>query len=132
MPMYDPPHPGQLARYDCLEPPGLTTERAAQGLGVSPDELLDLMDGKASVSVDMSIRLSKAFGSSPEVWLGMQVAYDQWQIGSGAKRVEVERFWSDDHIPEQDMEPAVHPPIQSPLPTESSMPATVAASPSQR
>ena len=93
MPMYDPPHPGRLVRYECVEALGLTVERAAKGLGVSPKTLSDLMDGKTSVSVDMSIRLSKAFGSSPEVWVGMQIAYDQWQIRQGTKRVEVERFW---------------------------------------
>ena len=92
MPMHNPPHPGLLVRHECLEPLGLSVERAAEGLGVSAKALSDLMDGKASVSVDMSIRLSKAFGSSPEVWVGMQIAYDQWQIRKGAKRMKVEDF----------------------------------------
>lgn len=38
--------------------------------------LSDLLNGKAGVSVDMAIRLSKAFGSSAETWLGLQTAYD--------------------------------------------------------
>jgi plasmid maintenance system antidote protein VapI len=40
----------------------------------------------------MSIRLSKAFGSTPETWLGMQTAYDLWQARSRVKQIKVERF----------------------------------------
>ena len=38
-----------------------------------------LLNGRTGVSVEMAIRLSKAFGSTPETWLGMQMAYDLWQ-----------------------------------------------------
>ena len=40
----------------------------------------------------MEIRLSKAFGSTPETWLGMQMAYDVWQARGRAGEIEVERF----------------------------------------
>lgn len=130
MPMYDPPHPGDLVRYECLEPLGLTVERAAQGLGVTPQELLDLIDGRASVSVEMSFRLSKAFGSSPEVWVGMQIAHDRWQMEKGAKRIEVENFWPSDPTPtleSGDSPPAAHSPTSA-----SSIPTTTATSPTHR
>ena len=54
--------------------------------------LSDLVNGKAGVSVEMSIRLSRAFGSTPETWLGMQMAYDLWQIRERADQIEVEDF----------------------------------------
>ena len=92
MPMHNPPHPGEIVREECLEPLGLTVTRAAQGLGVTRQALSDLVNGKAGVSVEMSLRLSKAFGSSPETWLGMQTAYDLWQAQERAERIEVERF----------------------------------------
>ena len=92
MPMSNPPHPGEIVREECLEPLGLTVTRAAQGLGVTRQALSDLVNGKAGVSVEMSFRLSKAFGSSPETWLGMQTAYDLWQAKERAERIEVERF----------------------------------------
>ena len=92
MPMHNPPHPGEIVRKECLEPLGLTVTRAAQGLGVTRQALSDLVNGKASVSVEMSLRLSKAFGSSPETWLGMQTAYDLWRASERADRIEVERF----------------------------------------
>ena len=40
----------------------------------------------------MAVRLSKAFGSSPETWLGMQMAYDLWQVRERAEQITVERF----------------------------------------
>ena len=91
-PMLNPPHPGEIVREECLEPLGLTVTRAAQGLGVTRQALSDLVNGKAGVSVQMSLRLSKAFGSSPETWLGMQTAYDLWRAQERADSIEVERF----------------------------------------
>ena len=92
MPMYNPSHPGGLAWRVCIEPMGLPVARVAKGLGVSERELQDLLDEKASVSVDMAIRLSKAFGSTPKVWLGMQTAYDLWQARDDPERFAVEDF----------------------------------------
>lgn len=79
MAMHDPPHPGGIVRRQCIEPLGLTVPRAAEGLGVTRQALSEVLSGHAGVSVDMAIRLSKAFGSTPETWLGMQMAYDLWQ-----------------------------------------------------
>ncbi len=59
---------------------------------MTPQALTDLMDEKTSVSAEMAIRLSKAFGSSPETWLGMQTAYDLWHARDAAERIEVEKF----------------------------------------
>ena len=94
MPMQNPPHPGEIVRWESLEPLGLTVTRAAEGLGVTRQALSDLVNGKAGVSVEMSLRLSKAFGSTPETWLGMQMAYDLWQARDRAKEIDVERFAS--------------------------------------
>ncbi len=92
MSMHNPPHPGEIVRHECLEPLGLTVTRAAQGLGVTRRALSDIVNEKAGVSVEMSIRLSRAFGSTPETWLGMQTAYDLWQVRGRAREIEVEDF----------------------------------------
>ena len=86
MAMHNPPHPGGLVRRRCLEPLGLSVTRAAEGLGVTRQALSELVNEKAGVSVDMAIRLSKAFGSAPETWLGMQMAYDLWPARAGRAR----------------------------------------------
>ncbi len=92
MTMNNPPHPGGIVRRQCLEPLGLSVTRAAQGLGVTRQALSDLVNGHAGVSTEMAVRLSKAFGSSPETWLGMQMAYDLWQVRERAEQITVERF----------------------------------------
>ena len=94
MAMHDPPHPGGIVRRQCLEPLGLTVTRAAEGLGVTRQALSELLNGRAGVSVEMAVRLSKAFGSTPETWLGLQMAYDLWQVRSRAGEIAVERFVS--------------------------------------
>ncbi len=90
VPMNNPPHPGEIVRHECLEPLSLTVTRAAKGLGVSRQTLSELVNEKAGISVEMSIRLSKGFGSTPETWLGLQTAYDLAKARS--KKIEVERF----------------------------------------
>ncbi len=92
MPMHNPPHPGAILRRQCLAPLGLSVTEAAKGLGITRQALSDLLNGKAGVSVDMAIRLAKAFGSSPETWLGLQTAYDLWQARSRAQSIKVKRF----------------------------------------
>lgn len=92
MAMHNPPHPGGLIRRQCLEPLGLSVTRAAAGLGVTRGALSELVNERASVSVEMAIRLSKGFGSTAETWLGMQMAYDLWQARERADRITVERF----------------------------------------
>lgn len=92
MAMHNPPHPGGIVRRQCLEPLGLTVTRAAEGLGVTRQALSDLVNERAGISVEMAIRLSKAFGSTPETWLGMQTAYDLWSMRQLADEIDVERF----------------------------------------
>ena len=92
MAMHNPPHPGGIVRRQCLEPLGLSVTATAECLGVSRQSLSELVNERGGVSVDMAIRLSKAFGSTPETWLGMQMAYDLWQARSRIDDIKVERI----------------------------------------
>ena len=92
MAMVNPPHPGGIVKHECLEPLGLSVSKAAEGLGVSRQALSELVNEKSAVSVEMAIRLSKAFGSSPETWLGMQMAYDLWEARERASQLQVTRL----------------------------------------
>ena len=94
MAMQDPPHPGGIVRRQCLEPLGLSATRAARGLGVTRQAMSDLVNERTGISVDMAIRLSKAFGATPETWLGMQMAYDLWQARERTDQIKVESFAS--------------------------------------
>ncbi len=89
--MKNPPHPGRIIRHECLEPLDLSITKAADILGVSRLTLSNLVNGKNGVSPEMAIRLSKAFGSSPEVWLGLQMDYDLAQVEKRAAKIKVKK-----------------------------------------
>jgi len=91
MPMKNPPHPGVSVRINCLEPLGLSVTEAAKVLGVTRQALNNLVNGKSGISPEMAIRLSKAFGSSPETWLGMQLDYDLAQARRHEGKIRVRR-----------------------------------------
>jgi len=91
MPMNNPPHPGEIVRKDCIEPLDLTITEAAEGLGVSRKHLSALVNGRAGISPEMAIRLSKAFGGSPESWLTQQMQYDLRQAQEEGEP-DVKRF----------------------------------------
>ncbi len=92
MKMKNPPHPGRIVRRECIEPLGLTVTEAAMALGVTRQALNNLVNGKSGVSPQMAIRLSKAFGGSAEVWLGLQMDYDLARAEKHADRIKVERL----------------------------------------
>ena len=89
--MKNPPHPGRIVRQECIEPLGLTVTGAARALGVSRQALNNLVNGRAGVSPEMAIRLSKAFGSSPEVWLGLQMESDLAQAEKKAGHIRIKK-----------------------------------------
>jgi antitoxin HigA-1 len=89
MRMKNPPHPGEHVLKDCLEPLGLSITRGADILGVTRLTLSNLVNGKNGISPEMAIRLSKAFGGRPEVWLGMQSDYDLARAMKKADRIKV-------------------------------------------
>jgi addiction module HigA family antidote len=91
MPMKNPPHPGEHLRSDYLEPLGLSVTAAARTLGVTRQTLNNLVNGASGISPEMAIRLSKAFGGGPEVWLGMQMTYDLAQAMRKAGAIKVQR-----------------------------------------
>ena len=71
---------------------GLNVTRAAEALGVTRQALSELVNERTGTSVEMAIRLSKAFGSTPETWMGMQMAWDLWQSRDRAGQIAVEKF----------------------------------------
>jgi addiction module HigA family antidote len=90
--MNNPPHPGEIIREECLKPLGLTVTAAATGLGITRKALSELLNGHTGLSPEMAIRLAKAFGSSAETWLRLQMQYDLWQAEQRAETIQVERL----------------------------------------
>ena len=78
MPMYDPPHPGEILREDYLIPLGLSVSKAADGLDISQKQLSLIVNGRAGISPAMAIKLAHAFDTTPQLWLGLQDHHDLW------------------------------------------------------
>ena len=92
MAMHNPPHPGEVIRDLCLEALNLSVTDAAKKLKVTRKALSELVNGHSRVSPQMAVRISKAFGGSPESWLRQQMQYDLWKLRSFSKSLKIDKF----------------------------------------
>ena len=89
-----PAHPGQFVRMEIVEPLGLSVTAAARILGVTRPALSTLLNGHASLSPDMALRVEKAFGPKMDTLLRMQTAYDIAEARGRAGEIKVKRYTS--------------------------------------
>ena len=87
-----PPHPGTFIRIKALEEFGLSVAAAARLLGVRRATLSDLVNGNASLSPEMALRVEKAFGISIDLLLRMQDLHDAAQMRARAGEIDVRRY----------------------------------------
>ena len=73
MTMFNPPHPGAVLREYLGD---ISETTAANHLGITRAALSRILNGSAGISADMALRLADSFGTSAELWAGMQVQYD--------------------------------------------------------
>jgi addiction module HigA family antidote len=92
MPMFNPPHPGELIRTEIIEPLGLSVTAAAKVLCVSRPALSSLLNGKADLSGDMALRIEKAFGPKMDTLMRMQSAYDIARTRRRESKIRVRRY----------------------------------------
>lgn len=74
-----PTHPGQILKNLYMIPLELTNTHLAQVLGVSRKTISAIVNSHNSITPDMALRLSRAFNTSPELWVNLQKTYDLWQ-----------------------------------------------------
>jgi addiction module HigA family antidote len=87
-----PPHPGEFIRTEVLDELGLSVTKAAEVLGVRRATLSDFLQGRASLSPEMALRIEKAFRVDMEMLLRMQAWYDTKQMRRRAKDIDVKRY----------------------------------------
>jgi addiction module HigA family antidote len=92
--MFNPPHPGEVIKELCLDPLELSVTEAAEALGVSRKTLSSILNGRAGISPEMAIRLSKAFGTTPESWMNQQAQYDLWHAQRAASSIKVKKLYA--------------------------------------
>jgi addiction module HigA family antidote len=91
MKMKNPPHPGPLVR-DNLDDLGLSVAEGAIGLGVTRQQLYNVINGKSGITPEMAVRLEKAFGGSADAWLRMQANHDLALVRKRDKEIVVARL----------------------------------------
>jgi len=69
-------HPGEILRYEFLEPYGITPYRLSKDIGVPQTRIAEIIAGRRGISADTALRLSRYFGTSAEFWLNLQVIHD--------------------------------------------------------
>ena len=87
-----PVHPGDVLKFEFLEPLGLSQNELARQIGVPPRRINEIVHGKRSVTPDTAIRLSKFFGTSAKFWLGLQAEFDLDSIIYAERTGQTSRF----------------------------------------
>jgi addiction module HigA family antidote len=87
-----PTHPGEILKELYIMPLGITVTDTAAKLGVTRKALSELINCHSGVSVEMALRLSLAFNTIPELWLGLQQDYDIWNAKKKMDRLEIKPF----------------------------------------
>src|ERR1017187_3266399 len=83
-----PVHPGEIIKEDILPSAGPSVTAAAKALGVSRQMLHDVLAERKPLSAVMCLKVSRLFGSSPEVWMRLQAAYDLEKAEQNKKVME--------------------------------------------
>ncbi len=91
MQMKNPPHPGEMIG-DSLAELGVSISAAARGLGITRQQLHNIIAGRSAITPEMAVRLEKALGSTTDTWLRMQMNYDLAKIRTHATSINVKRF----------------------------------------
>ena len=73
-----PTHPGKIIKEDYLLPLSLTIKDMASNLGISRKTLSKIINERGSITPDMALRLSRAFDTTPDLWMNLQKNYDLW------------------------------------------------------
>ena len=86
-----PTHPGAILREDVLPALGMTQKEFADWIGVSRLTVSEVLNEKRTVTPDMAMRLGKAVGNGPDIWLRMQQTLDLWELSQqgGYEQIKV-------------------------------------------
>lgn len=75
----EPTHPGEMLVVEFLEPMGLSQKDLAAGIRVPYQRINELVNGKRGVTPSTALRLSKFLGTSPELWMNLQLRWDLYR-----------------------------------------------------
>ena len=73
-----PNHPGIILDELYIKPLDLNLQELAENLGISRNSLFKVRTAKSNITASLAVRLSEAFGTTPNLWLNLQQTYDLW------------------------------------------------------
>ena len=85
-----PIHPGEILREEFMKPRDLSQNGLARALNVPPRRINEIVLEKRGISADTALRLGRYFGTSAEMWAGLQADYDL-RLARYQKQKEIER-----------------------------------------
>jgi addiction module HigA family antidote len=84
-----PTHPGDFIRHVYLDPLNLSAAEVAEALEINAGTFSRLLNGKAALSPELALKLSKVLGRTPESWMQMQTNHTLAVV----KQTESGRTW---------------------------------------
>ena len=84
-----PIHPGELLR-DELNEIGVSLNELGRALRVPMNRISAIVNGRRAITVDTAMRLARYFGTSPQYWLNLQIAYDL-EVAEQEMRPQIEK-----------------------------------------
>jgi len=73
-----PIHPGEILKYEFLEPLNMTQQQLADAIGVTRVRINEIILSKRAITPDTAFRLAKFFNTTADFWIGMQIDIDMW------------------------------------------------------
>ena len=94
----EPIHPGEFLIDELMEI-GITATELSRRIGVPPNRISQIIQGKRNITADTALRLGKFFGTGPELWMNLQKEYelDQAKSKIGEKIRKICRWRSEPH-----------------------------------
>lgn len=89
--LHNPPHPGEILR-EYINGLNKTVTEVAEGLVSSRKHISLILNGHTGISAEMALKLSAAFGTTPEFWLNLQKNYDLWQARQKVDVSQIRNF----------------------------------------
>jgi addiction module HigA family antidote len=91
---FDPVTPGEMLKEEFLAEYGLSQNELARAVGISPNRIAEIVNGRRRITADTALRLGLYFGNSAEFWMNLQTHYDLKMARRDIPPEDVERIAS--------------------------------------
>ena len=86
--MLGPIAPGEILKEEFLEPMGISAYRLAKSVNIPQSRISGIINGTRRITADTAMRFARAFGTTPQFWLNLQMRYDLDMILRGGRNYE--------------------------------------------